>query len=357
MPREDELPGFESLLDAIPAAVVVLDREGTIVFAGRAAAELLESSPERLAGLDAEEFLVPRDGSDLAERIASFLEEPPEAAPESIAVVLGPRSQPDRQARLRLAQLETGDGPLAAGLIEPRDLTGGIDLVEFAAVASHGLSTPIQLISGYAASLEESIEASDPGVATAMSGIRSGVQRMQTLVDGLLAYARVGQEGDAVRPVDTGEVVRDTLEGLAGQLEAAGGRTEVGELPVVLGYPGLLHQLFQNLVSNAIRFRGEPPLRIEIACREEPGVWHFTVADNGIGIEPREAVRIFDLFARSRRAQAAVGSGIGLAVAKRVVERHRGNIWVESAPGVGTTVHFTLPIAFRRRTDPRTLDQ
>lgn len=351
-----ELPDFRALLDAIPAAVIVLDGRGMIVFAGRGAAELLESTPGRLAGAEADEFIVPRDGSDLAERISAFLEEPAGAAPDAIAVVLISPSRPDRQAQLRLAQLEMDDGPLAAGLIEPRDLTGGIDLVEFAAVASHDLSTPIQLISGYAALLEESVHESDPSVATAMSGIRSGVQRMQILVDGLLAYARVGREGDAVHRVDTAEVVQGTLDGLAGQLQEASAKVEVGDLPVVLGYPGQLHQLFQNLVSNAVKFRGEAPLHVEIGCRREPGLWHFTIADNGIGIEPREAVRIFDLFARSRRAQSAAGSGIGLAVAKRVVERHRGNIWVESAPDSGTTVHFTIPLELRRRTDPRVLD-
>jgi signal transduction histidine kinase len=226
------------------------------------------------------------------------------------------------------------------------------ELVDFAAAASHDLSTPLRLIAGYAELLAERVDESDPDVAAAMGGIRNGVERMQSLVDGLLSYARTADVG-AVEPVDSREVVSQTLAALEPDLSAAGAEVSLGELPVVLGTPGQLHQLFQNLISNAVKFRSSEPPRIEIACEREPGVWHFTVADNGIGIAQRDVVRIFDLFGRSRAARERAGTGIGLAVAKEVVERLGGGIWVESEPERGSTFHFTLPVELRRSEDPR----
>jgi signal transduction histidine kinase len=225
------------------------------------------------------------------------------------------------------------------------------ELVEFAAAASHDLGTPLRLIAGYAELLEERIDAEDPEARAAMTGLRRGVGRMQSLVDGLLSYARTGDEV-AVEPVDAGEVVRGTLEALDPMISASRAKIEVGELPEVLGNLGQLHQLFQNLIANAIKFAGERPPRVKIACEEEPGVWHFTVADRGIGIPQQDILRVFDLFGRSRAVKERSGSGIGLAVARRVVERHGGGIWVESEPGQGSTFHFTLPMKLRRAGDP-----
>jgi signal transduction histidine kinase len=226
------------------------------------------------------------------------------------------------------------------------------ELIEFAAAASHDLSTPLRLIAGYADLLADRVDPGDPDAAMAMAGIRKGVDRMQSLVDGLLSYARTADVG-AVEPTNANEIVSETLQALQPDLEAAGAEVTVGELPVVLARPGQLHQLFQNLISNAIKFRSEKPLRIEIAAYSEPGVWHFTVADNGIGIAQRDVVRIFDLFKRSRAVRELEGTGIGLAVVKQIVERLGGGVWVESQPGEGSTFHFTLPIEMRRREDPR----
>lgn len=247
-----------------------------------------------------------------------------------------------------------GEAPSAPAQAASGDGQGGErrELVEFAAAASHDLGTPLRLIAGYAELLEERVDAGDPEAAAAMTGIRKGIGRMQALVDGLLTYARTGDEV-AVEPVDAGEVLRGTLEALEPMISASRAKIEVGDLPVLLGNPGQLHQLFQNLVGNAIKFAGEGPPRIEIACEREPGVWHFTVADRGIGIPQQDLIRIFDLFGRSRAVKERSGSGIGLAVARQVVERHGGGIWVESEPGKGSTFHFTLPVEMRRAGDPQ----
>jgi signal transduction histidine kinase len=224
--------------------------------------------------------------------------------------------------------------------------------VEFAAAASHDLGAPLRVIAGYTDLLAERVGTADPEVSSAVAAIRRGVDRMQTLVDGLLAYARTEDEL-AVESVDSGKVVSDTLAALESEISAGGIVVSVGELPVVLANRGQLHQLFQNLITNAIKFRVDDGPRIEISCIEEPGVWHYTVADNGPGIAQHDLVRIFDLFARSRATQEREGSGIGLAVSKRVVEGHGGGIWADSEPGHGTSIHFTLPRQLRRAEDPK----
>jgi signal transduction histidine kinase len=225
-------------------------------------------------------------------------------------------------------------------------------LVEFAAAASHDLSTPLQLIAGYADLLADRLDRGDADAQAAMDGIQRAVDRMRALVDGLLGYARLGDELAAER-VDSEQVVRETVHALQGEIQATGASVEIGDgLPEVFVIPGQLHQLFQNLLSNALKFRADRPPRIVVACESEPGVWHFTIADNGIGIESREVIGVFDLFRRSRRVPDRPGSGIGLAVAKGVVERHGGRIWVESDPGEGSTFHFTLPRELRRAGDP-----
>ncbi len=227
------------------------------------------------------------------------------------------------------------------------------ELVGFAAAASHDLGTPLRLIAGYTDELAEQVNAADPGVAHSLEVIRRGVDQMQAIVDGLLSYARTADELE-VGQVDAGEVVAETLAALATDLEAARIEVEVQEdLPEVLANGGQLHQVFQNLISNAIKFHAGDPPRIEIACTAEPGVWHFTVADNGVGIAGQDLIRIFDLFARSRATAERKGSGIGLAVSKRVIEQHGGGIWVESEPGDGSTFHFTLPRELRRSDDPQ----
>jgi signal transduction histidine kinase len=227
------------------------------------------------------------------------------------------------------------------------------DLAEFAAVASHDLSAPLRVIAGYADLLGDRVDPTDPEVAAAMQGIRRGVDRMQSLVDGLLAYTRAADGTAAADPVDCAAVVQDTLDSLAPAIAEAHATVEVGELPTVLGFAGPLAQLFQNLIDNAVKFRGPEAPVIRIACEPEPGVWHFTVHDNGIGIEARDAVHIFEMFSRVRAVGRTPGSGIGLAVARRVVEGHGGQIWLESSPGAGSTFHFTIPRKLRRRDDPR----
>lgn len=172
-----------------------------------------------------------------------------------------------------------------------------------------------------------------------------GARRMQRLVTDLLAYSRVGSQGKPLTRVDAGAVLQFVLRTLRPLLRDSGAVVDHGDLPRVLGDEGQLHQLFQNLIGNAIKFRSEASPRVMIGAERKGGRWQFSVADNGIGMQMQYAERVFQMFQRLHEVGRYEGSGIGLAIAKRIVERHDGRIWVESTPGEGTTIYFTLTAA------------
>jgi len=165
---------------------------------------------------------------------------------------------------------------------------------------------------------------------------------MQELISDLLLYSRTASEGNPRQPTQSAALVGDVIQTLHTRIEETGAQIICGVLPTVIANPGQLHQLFQNLISNAIKFRSEQPPRIQIEAREQNGEWLFSVADNGIGIEMNYAERVFQMFQRLHGRSKYEGNGIGLAIAKRIVELHGGRIWLESQPGKGTTFFFTL---------------
>jgi light-regulated signal transduction histidine kinase (bacteriophytochrome) len=168
-----------------------------------------------------------------------------------------------------------------------------------------------------------------------------GATRMQALINDLLAYSRVGTRGRAFEPTDAATIVNRVLADLDVAIKEAGATVTHGALPTVMGDAVQLGQLLQNLVSNAIKFRGERAPLVHISAAREGPLWHFSVHDNGI--EPEYAERIFIIFQRLHTRAEYAGTGIGLAICKKIVERHGGRIWVESKPGEGTTFHFTIP--------------
>jgi light-regulated signal transduction histidine kinase (bacteriophytochrome) len=171
-----------------------------------------------------------------------------------------------------------------------------------------------------------------------------GATRMQRLINDLLAYSRVGTRGSPFTEVDLEAVLRETLDNLQIAIEESGTEIRHDPLPVVSGDPVQLGLVFQNLLGNAVKFRGEAPPRIHIGAHREDGEWRISVGDNGIGLDERFADRIFVLFQRLHDRTAYPGTGIGLAISKRIIQRHGGRIWVESEPGRGSTFYFTIPI-------------
>jgi PAS domain S-box-containing protein len=214
------------------------------------------------------------------------------------------------------------------------------ELERFADIAAHDLREPLMAISQLTALLERGVESQREEI---VAHLRAAVAHGCRLVDGLLDLARIGRSAAPAQRVDLRQMIDALLETLAPQIEAAGARVEVGPLPTVRGVEGELARVFQNLLVNALKFRGDAPPVIEVCAARGPGEWTLTVRDNGPGISARNRDRIFDLFARGHSEDAAPGNGLGLAVCRKVVELHGGRIWVEPAPGGGSAFRFTLP--------------
>jgi light-regulated signal transduction histidine kinase (bacteriophytochrome) len=166
---------------------------------------------------------------------------------------------------------------------------------------------------------------------------------MKQLIEDLLAYSRVGTRGKDFRPVAVDAAVRRALFNLKSAIDEAGAAVTYENLPQVSADELQLTQLFQNLIGNALKFRSASVPRVDVSCIETDAEWEFRVRDNGIGIDPQYAERIFMVFQRLHTREEYPGTGIGLAICKKVVERHGGRIWVSSTVGEGATFHFTLP--------------
>ena len=169
-----------------------------------------------------------------------------------------------------------------------------------------------------------------------------GARRMQVLLNDLLLYSRVGTRGKTLEPTDCNQVLQEALGNLATTIEESGAEITPGPMPTVLGDEVQLLQLFQNLLANSIKFHSQETPRIRITATREGRHWLFAFRDNGIGIAPEHQERIFLIFQRLHQRQDYPGTGIGLALCKKIVERHGGRIWVESTPGQGATFYFTI---------------
>lgn len=220
------------------------------------------------------------------------------------------------------------------------------ELQQFAYVASHDLQEPLRMVSSYVQLLKRRYEgALDERADMYIQFAVDGAARMQGLINDLLAYSRVGTQGEAFRPVDCKKVVRQTVQNLEMTIQESQAEIRWDDLPAVHGDQGQLVQLFQNLIANAVKFRSHDAPRVQIAVTAQGPFHQFAVTDNGIGIEPEYQDRIFVIFQRLHNRDKYPGTGIGLALCKKIVERHGGHIWFESEPGRGTTFFFTLPAA------------
>lgn len=241
----------------------------------------------------------------------------------------------------RAAALERANAELAE--TTARLERSNAELQQFATVASHDLREPLRVVSGFAELL-----ARRHGDSLGTDGrrfveaITSGVARMDEMIADLLAYARAGRSDQPLEEVDMNEVARDAQAALQRAIEDANAEVEVEPLPSVMGNPASLRQLFQNLIANAIKFVDDGPPKIRIWSAEVPEGWRFSVRDNGIGIEPEQAERIFGMFTRLHGADRYPGTGVGLALCQRIVSVHGGRIWVEPAPGGGSQFMFTI---------------
>jgi len=220
-----------------------------------------------------------------------------------------------------------------------------LDLEQFAYAASHDLQEPLRGIAGFAKLLEKRYKGKlDEKADEFIDYIIDDTERMQMLIKDLLEYSRVSAKGIVFRPTNCSVALEQAIYNLRSAMEESGAELTYNLLPTVMGESSQLISLFQNLIGNAIKFRGSEPLKIHISAEQKENAWVFSLKDNGIGIDPEQAERIFVIFQRLHTKEEYSGTGIGLAVCKKIVEHHGGRIWVESEMGKGSTFYFTIPI-------------
>jgi PAS domain S-box-containing protein len=218
------------------------------------------------------------------------------------------------------------------------------ELEQFAYIASHDLQEPLRMVSSYVQLLAQRYKGRfDADADDFIHYAVDGAVRMQTMINDLLAYSRVGTRGKPFGQADCDAILKQVLVGLKFLIEESGALITSDPLPVIMADPSQLLQVFQNLISNAIKFRGEKTPEIYIRAERKGNEWVFSVSDNGIGFEEKYGGKIFDIFKRLHTASKYPGSGIGLTICRKIVERHKGRIWAESEPGKGSKFYFALP--------------
>jgi hypothetical protein len=251
----------------------------------------------------------------------------------------------ERQSALleeRLSERDRAQHALAAQATELQ--RSNAELEQFAHVVSHDLQEPLHTLTGFLELLaDEHLDALDDEGKLYVEKARGGAERMRQLVRDLLEYARVSTRAEPFERVDCDDALGRALDRLAPVLAAAGAEVEADSLPTVHGDVFQLAQVFENLIGNAVKFRGEAPPEIRVTAEQRDGDWLFAVRDNGIGIDARYGIHIFTIFQRLHSRDEYGGTGIGLAISKKIVERHGGRIWVDSEMGKGSTFCFTLP--------------
>lgn len=263
--------------------------------------------------------------------------------------------QARKEAEWALAEERESRQRQLAGQVEERtvELThsnealmrSNMELRSFAHVAAHDLQTPLRSIAGFAQLLRQSArEKLTERETDWLALVIDNTQRLQKLIQELLTYARLDAQARPLERANLKELVDKVLATLTAPIGEAGAEVTYGDLPVLSVDRTQFAQLMQNLIENAIKYRSDQPPKVTIACERREREWVFSVTDNGMGIEARHQQQIFEIFRRLHTYNDIPGTGIGLAICRRVVERHGGRMWVESAPGKGSTFCFTLPL-------------
>ncbi len=359
--RVDSEAKIRSFFEAASQAIIAVSSAGKMVLVNRATEEMFGYDRSELLGQDLSLLIPERYREAHTKHVAGYFANP-RLRPVGGGIELWARRKDGTEfpVEIGLSHVDTGDGPLALGLVS--DITerkrsedqleraieelrrSNAELEQFAYIASHDLQEPLRMITGYLNILQRRYSGRLDGDAEEFIRYAvDGATRMKTMIREILSLSRVGTQAVNRMNVGAGEVVQAAIDNLAAAIEESSARITIDPLPTIYADPGLLSLVFQNLIGNAIKFRGEkrPEIHIEGNSRGRECV--ISIRDNGIGMQPEHLSRIFLMFERLHSNEEYPGTGVGLAVAKKVVERHNGRLWAQSKPGEGSIFFISLP--------------
>jgi PAS domain S-box-containing protein len=362
---------FRATVESAPTAMIMVDPAGTMVLVNRETAKIFGYNQEELLGAKVETLIPDRFRSNHPQLRTDYFADP-EARPMGKGRDLyGLRKDgTEFPVEIGLNPLRTDEGAFILAAI--LDLTtrkkaeeqlrrsnealevSNLELQQFAYIASHDLQTPLRAIGGYAEFLKRDYQGKlGEDADNYLIRIVDGVQRMHTLVNDLLSYSRVESQSRPFTDVSLQDSFEDARLMLEASINEVGCEVTCGSLPTVSGDRAQLAQLLQNLIGNAVKYHANESPRVRVSAELQDERWLVSVNDNGIGIPVNQRERIFEIFKRLHSQEAYPGTGIGLAVCRRIVHRHGGKIWAESEPGQGSTFYFTLPAKRSMQVDPQ----
>ncbi|HET6638122.1 MAG TPA: PAS domain S-box protein [Gemmatimonadota bacterium] len=351
---------FRALAESANDAIITVDERGIVVHCNPSTEHIFGYTCNELLGQPIDRLLVERRSNGGQGGFHGLMGEAAPSIDHTVELTGRKKDGEQIPIEMSLSSWETEEGSFVTGIL--RDITArkaaeaelaekmeelahsNAELALFTYIASHDLREPLRTVGSNLQLLERQIEAGPESEAgKQFSFAMGGVRRMQALIDDLLVYTRVGTEGKPFEKVDSSEAVREAMTALSAAIEESGAEIAIGRLPHVIADRFQFVQLFQNLLSNAIKFHRHEPPRIDIEASADDRDWTFTVRDRGIGVDPRYADQVFAIFQRLHSGNEYPGTGIGLAVCRKIVERHGGRIWVEPAPEGGSAFRFTIP--------------
>lgn len=363
-PERPSVPGapaptealFRAVVESAPNGVVMVDAAGVIVLVNRETERLFGYSRTELLGTSIDTLVPSRFRQQHPVERDRFFGNPHSRAMGAGRDLYGVRKDgTEIPVEIGLNPIATDRGLFVLASVvdisarkqaEEELRQSNEELERFAYVASHDLQEPLRTVASYLQLLERRYrERLDDDAVEFIDFAVAGARRMEQLIKDLLAFSRVGTQGGELVPVETAEVLKECLHSLRAAMEDASATIIADDLPRVLADASQIQQLLTNLIGNALKFRGDAPPIVRLSAERDGRFWRLSVGDNGIGIEPEYFERIFVIFQRLHSREAYPGTGVGLAICRKIVDRHGGRIWLDSTPGRGTTFHFTLPAA------------
>lgn len=364
MTDDDSEPNIKDLdqlliLDQTSDAIIITDLDGTVVFWNKQAEKLIKMGKEEVLGKSIFDAFIPHVDAATGMEIVESFQERGEWFGE---ITVQSRDGQKFIVSVTSSLLKNREGEPVGIIGLGRDITqrkeidrelkevaeelrrSNEELERFAYVASHDLQEPLRMVTSYLSLLEKKFSRElSPQAKEYMGFAVQGSIRMRELIDDLLRLSRINSQPFRPDSVDMNEVANIVVKDLHVAIGDAGAEVVLGSLPIVRADEPQMRQLLTNLISNAIKFHSDKPPRIEVSSIDYENDFVFSINDNGIGIDPQYQDKLFKMFSRLHTKDEYPGTGIGLAIAKKIVERHHGRIWFESEPGRGTTFYFTIP--------------